>query len=164
MATGETITGKVRLIREDTEGNRSVVAGPYSTSVTDYDNQNFGPSEFLYVNTPLSNRMDAPLDSRETVAGDAVFKSGEKYIVQHKSNADNSRSIDYDYDGFALDIMKKDLNRGTISPDELTVADQELSNNPSESASGFVTIFRETVPDRREYRHVGRFGVTPAEV
>lgn len=164
MATGDTIPGKVRLVREDTEGNRTVVAGPYSTSVTDYDNQSFNPEEFLYVNTPISGRMDAPASSRETVATDTVFKSGEKYIVQHKSNADNSRSIDHDYDGFALDIMKRDLNRDTISPDELTVADQELSSDVSESASDYVTIFQETVPDRREYRHVGRFGVTPAEV
>jgi hypothetical protein len=163
MTTGDTIPGKVRLVRVDTEGNREVVAGPYSTNETDDTNQTFTPEDYIYINTQLTDRKSAPLQAREEKAPRAEFQSGEQYVVEFQANSTVGNNVDHDFDGFSFDILRRDRNRGRIYPDTLTVSDQELSSDVTESATEYKAIFRETVPDRTEYRHAGRFAVAPVE-
>lgn len=164
MSSGDTIGGKVRFVRVDTEGNREVVAGPYSTGDLDDVNRSLDPEDFIYLNTMMSSRKSAPAQAREEAAPGAQFLSGEQIILEAQSNTDNSRSIDHDFDAFSLDIVREDKNRGKKYPDQLTVSDQELSSSPSESATSWVEFYRETVPDRTEYRLVGKQAAAPIEV
>lgn len=163
MTTGDTIPGKVRFIRVDTEGNRSVVAGPYSTSELDDVNQTFVPEDYIYLNTMMSRRKSAPAHAREEAAPGAQFLSGERIELEFKANATVGNDVDHDADTIGLDILREDKNRGRVYPDQLTVADQELSSDVTESASEWNTVFRETVPDRTEYRLVGKQGYAPVE-
>lgn len=163
MATGDTIPGKVRFVRVDTEGNRNIVAGPYSTSELDDENQALNPEDYIYLNTSQSSRKSAPLQAREESAPGAQFMSGERVELEFKANATVANDVDYDADTIGLDILRMDKNRGRIYPDQLTVADQELSADVTESATEWNTVFKETVPDRTEYRLVGKQAYAPIE-
>lgn len=163
MATNDTIPGKIRLVRVDTEGNKEVVAGPFGSSELDDVNQTFNPEDYLYLNTILSGRKSAPGNARELAAPDAQYESGEELHVEFVANATVSNDVDHDFDAFTIEVLRRDKNRGRIYPDTLTVADQELSSDPTESTSDYVTIFKETVPDRQEYRVVGRVAAAAIE-
>lgn len=163
MASGDTIAGQVRVVLEDAQGNRNVVFGSVPQSRVDYFNSSPQPDEKLYVNTMRSPLTSAPAGAQTRSAPDAVFESGEKLIVQHKSNSDNSRSHDLDKDAFEIEGAELDLNRENSFARTLTVADQEQSGTQSESASAFVDIFTFTVPDRTRFFMAGLFGAVGVE-
>jgi len=163
MASGDTIAGQVRVVLEDTQGNRNVVVGAQKQSSVDYFNNDVSPDEQLYINTTLANSVTAPAGAQKRTAPAARFQSGEKLIVQHKSNQDNGRSHDHDADGFEIEGAEQDLNRGNVFTRTLSAADQELSGTTAESASTFVDIFQFTVPDRTEYVIAGSFEAVGVE-
>lgn len=155
MATGDTHSGQVRIVREDTEGNRVVVAGPFSQDRIDYFNNSVNSEDKLYLNASLTSRVGKPLQAEERRAPGANFQSGERVIIQHKANTTVTNDIDVSVNAFDVDILRQDKNRGRIYPDSLTQADQELSTDPAESTTDFVDFYRETVPDRTEFRIAG---------
>lgn len=155
MATGDTIPGQVRILLEDAQGNRNIVLGAIPQGRIDYFNSDVSPDEKLFINATLSNSVTAPAGSQKKTAPDAVFEAGERLIVQHKSNSDNSRSHDADADGFEIEGVEYDLNRDNAFTRTLTAADQELSGTISESDSEFVDIFRFTVGDRTRFFAAG---------
>lgn len=163
MATGDTIAGKVRFVLVDTEGNRVVVAGPYDTSELDDFNNSFVPEDYIYLNTQASSRKSAPLQAREEAAPRAQFRSGEEIVLEFVANATVTNDVDHDANTISLDILRQDKNRGRIYPDTLTVQDQELSSDVTESATEYKEVFRETVPDRTEIRLVGKQAYAPVE-
>ena len=163
MATGDTIPGKLRLVRVDTEGNREIVAGPYGSEELDDFNGNFSPEDYLYLNTMMTDRKSAPLQAREEASPGAQFVSGERLEIEFQANSSVANDVDHDVDSFKVDILRLDQNRGRVYPDTLTVANQELSADVSESATDYTPIYRETVPDRTEYRIAGRLAAAAVE-
>lgn len=157
MAAGDTITGSVRVVKEDTEGNRNVVFGDVSQAAVDGKNGSLSPSEKLYINTMHSRRVKAPLQAKEYSAPGAQFLPGEKIIVQHISSSLEEASDSDATDAFGIDVLKQDRNTGRIYPQTLSEADNEVTSNPSTSTSEYVDIFEETVPDRQEFRLAGEF-------
>lgn len=163
MATGDTHAGQIRIVREDAEGRVIPVLGPISQDRVDYFNNDVNAVEKLYVNTALSDRKAKPANAESMTAASAEFKPGEVLRVQHQANAEVANDIDVDADAFNIETMKRDMNRGTISNDPLTVADQELSTDPSESTDGWIDIYQYTVGDRKERRIVGSFEAVAVE-
>lgn len=157
MATGDTIPGKVRISREDTEGARLPVAGPFQQDRVDYFNNDVQPDEKLYINTMHSDRVAKPAGAEAVSAQQASFAAGEVLYVEFQANSTVANDIDHDADSFAIDVLTLDRNRDKIFPDTLSVADQELSADPTESATSYVDMFQYTVPDRQEVRVVGAF-------
>lgn len=161
MAQGDTIPGEIRILREDTEGNRNVVFGPRSQSEVD-DNADLSPEEQIYLNTGISDRVTAPNGAKKYTVPDADFQAGEKLIIQHKASS-LSEASDSDFDGWFIDTLTRDMNRGRIYPQTLTAGDNEITGDPSTSTSDYVDVFEETVPDRQEYRLAGSLIATVVE-
>lgn len=158
MGTGDGIPGNVRVVREDTEGNVVRVFGPTSNSRLDAKNNNTTAEEKLYLNTGRSARKGKPAGAENQEVPDAVWESGEKLYVQHKANSTVSNDIDHDNaDAFEIGAVSLDLNRGNFFPQQLTAADTELSSDPSESDTEYVTFFEYTVPDRTRLYLAGVF-------
>lgn len=157
MAAGDTIAGSIRVVREDTEGNRNVVLGPVSQSSVDGKNGGLGVEEKLYVNTMRSDRVQAPLQAKEIAADAARFFPGESFFVQHLSASLEEASDSDAADAFEIHTLKQDKNTGRVFPTVLTEADNEITGNPATSTSEWVDIYQETVPDRQEFRLVGEF-------
>jgi len=162
MGAGDTIAGKVRVVREDAEGNVSRVIGPFPTDRVDYTNNDISSAEKLYVNVGNSARVGAPANAETKGAPDARWYAGEVIRVQHQSS-NLQEAVDRNFDGTNIEILEQDKNRGSISPETLTVDDQELSSNPTSSTSDWVTFFESTVPDRTEWRIAGSFEAIAAE-
>lgn len=163
MASGDTISGKLRVVRIDTEGNQEIIAGPFGAGELDDVNQNFSPEDYLYLNTSMTSRKSAPLQAREVTTPGAQFQSGERLLVQFKANQTVANDVDVSADAWTVEILRRDKNRNRVYPDTLTVADQEVSANVGESDTEFKTIFQETVPDRTEYRMAGRLAAAAIE-
>jgi len=164
MATGDTVGGRVRVVREDSEGNTVRVFGPVNQSRIDYLNNDVGPDERLYVNTSLTGLRAKPAGAESITATDAVFFAGEVLKVQHRANSTVSNDIDHDNpDSFDINILETDLNRGASFPETLTVSDQELSADPAEATGAWVTFYEVTVPDRTRYNLGGSFEAVAVE-
>ena len=156
MASGDTIDGSVRVVLEDTQGNRNIVLGSLPQNKLDLVNQTLDPNERLYVNTSLTGRTSAPAGAQTRTAQNAVFEPGEKLIVQHQSTSASGRSHDLDADAYGLEGVVVDLNRGNDFSETLTVSDSDLSGTVAESDSEFVDIYQFTVPDRQRYLMAGQ--------
>lgn len=164
MASGDTIPASIRLTRFDSEGNENRVAGDYPSDAIDDENQSLSQDQKLYINTMHSSRRSAPLQATRESAPDAQFFPGEELRLKAQSYSDNARSINVGADVFEVQLIERDMNRGTLNPRTLSQNDQELSSNPAESDSQYVEYFRATVPDRTEWRIVGSLVGPPIEV
>jgi hypothetical protein len=162
MATGDTIGGSIRVIHEDTQGNRNIVLGDVPQDQVDYVNQSPQPDERFYVNTGRTARVNKPAGARSHDAPGMVFNSGEKLIVQHSASATVSGDIDLDADAFSISGISKDRNTGNAYTNTLTQADTELSGTTAESTE-WVDMFEYTVPDRRTFLVAGEFGAAAIE-
>lgn len=163
MASGDTIGGSIRVLLEDTQGNRNVVIGDLSQSQVDGVNESRSPDEEIYFNTGLSGHVTAPGGAQKRTARNAVFEPGEKVVIQHESNDDNSRDIDRDGDYFDIDIIRRDMNRDNSYTGKLTASHQELTGTVAESDDGYVDIYETTVPDRMEIYIAGVLNATAVE-
>jgi hypothetical protein len=164
MGSGDTIDGQIRVVLEDTQGNRTIVVGSLPQDKVDYTNDTKSPDERQYINTGRSSRVTAPDGAQKRDAPNAVFEAGERLIIQHKSSSDSGRSIDHDFDSFGLEGVSFDLNRNNGFTETLTVADQELTSDISESDEQFVDIYQFTVPDRQRYFLAGQLEAVGIEV
>jgi len=156
MAAGDTIDGQIRIVLEDTQGNRNIVLGSLPQNKLDLVNQTLDPNERTYVNTSLTMRTSAPAGAQTRTAENAVFEPGESLIVQHKSTTASARSHDVDFDAYGIEGVTVDLNRGNDFSETLTASDQEIASNVSESDTEFVDIFKFTVPDRQRFLLAGQ--------
>lgn len=161
MGAGDTISGVVTVRREDTQGNKEIVAPEMSSDRVDH-NVSKDAEEKLYLNTRRSDRVTRPAGAEDRDAPDAIFAAGEVLYVSHKS-ASLEEAIDHDADSFDFQVLVLDRNRGRIYPKPVTVADQELSADPDSDTGGYVDFFQVTVPDRQEWRLVGSFEVAAEE-
>lgn len=158
MATGDTVTGAVRVVLVDTQGNRNVVLGSLPQSKVDYTNNDVSPDEKTYVNTMMSSRVTAPGGAQTRRAPDAVFEAGEKLVVQHQSSDDSdSQSINLDADSFDIEGVAVDLNRDNGYIEVKANADNELSGTVTEDEDEWVDIFKTTIDDRTRYFMAGAF-------
>lgn len=156
MATGDTIDGSIRVVLEDTQGNRNIVLGSLPSNKLDLANQTLDPNERLYVNTSLTGRTSAPAGAQTRTAQNAVFEPGEKLIVQHKASATVTNDIDLEADTFGLEGVTVDLNRDNDFSETLTASDQELSGSAAESDTEYVDFYQFTVPDRQRFLLAGQ--------
>lgn len=164
MATGDQIPGQIRIVRKTTQGTERPVLKDVNQDRVDYSVDNdIDAVNKLYLNAHLPD-VGAPGMAETRRAGSAEFFPGEVIKVQHKSNSDNSRSIDHDYDAFDIGVVEQDTNTGERRTTALTVADQELSSDQSESDSDFVTFFEFTVPDRTQLALGGSIEAVAVEV
>jgi len=163
MATGDTIGGSVRVVLEDTQGNRNVVLGSLPQDKVDYFNNDVNQDAKQYVNTMRSNKVTAPAGAQKRSAPDAVFEAGEKIIIQHQSSNDSGRDIDHTTDSYNLEGVTEDLNRGNSFGETLTQSNQQLTGTSSESATGFVDIFSHTIPDRQRFFLAGEYEAVAVE-
>jgi hypothetical protein len=158
MATGDTVTGAVRVVLEDTQGNQNVVLGSLPQSKVDYTNNDVSPDEKTYVNTMMSSRVTAPAGAQTRRAPDAVFEAGEKLIVQHQSADDSdSQSIDLDADSFDIEGVAVDLNRDNAFIEVKAAADSNLSGTVAEDEDDWVNIYQTEIPDRTRFFMAGAF-------
>lgn len=155
MATGDTHPGQVRIVLEDTQGNQNVVFGSVPQSQLDYTNNSVSPDEKTYVNTRRSSQVAAPGGAKTRSAPNAVFESGEKLLVQHQASSTTANDIDHDFDSFTLEGITVDLNRDNSFIDVKTVADQELTADPTETTDGWTTFYETTVGDRERFLLAG---------
>jgi len=158
MAAGDTIAGSIRVVKEKTLGDRVVVAGRFGASEVDHKDD---PENSLYINPNPAVRL--PIGARAVKAPLAVFNPGEILEIQHLSSS-LQEPADYDADEFFIGIIEEDLNTGELRERQLTVADTELTANPTTSTTSWVTIFKYTVPDRRRIYLAGAFNVAAVEV
>jgi len=164
MASGETIDGAVRVVREDTEGNTVRVFGPIDQERVDYANQQLSADNKLYLNTSLSDRKGKPTNAESQTVPDAQFLAGETLKVQHSADSSVSNDIEAGASGaYEIDTLVRDMNRNNVFPETLRAPDNEISGTVSESTSQFVTFYQFTVPDRQEYSLTGRFGAAALE-
>lgn len=163
MATGDTIGGAVQVVREDTQGNRTIVMGSVPQDKVDYFNNSVSAEEKLYVNTGRSDRVGKPAGAESHDAPDAVFESGEKLIVQHQASSTVTNDIDLDADSFTISGVSVDKNRGNAFTQTLTQADQELSGTAAEDDTGWVDMYEFTVGDRRRFHMAGEFEAVAVE-
>lgn len=162
MAAGATISGQLRMVRLDAQGNRVKVAGNFSSGEIDHKDDS---SKALYLNTnqgKVGQLIDKPLNSPAKAFPDAVFYAGETLIIEHLS-ASLEEAIDYDADEIFIDIVDKDTNRNMSITRTLTVADTELTANPNSSKSAWVETYKVTVPDRHMWLVAGQFNVAATE-
>jgi len=160
MAAGDTINGQIRLEKEKPSGSRLIPFGPVSANLVDQRND---VKNQLYVNPPKAFNSPPPGAGNRAMAPGLVFQPGEVIRVQHKS-ANLEEAADYDADEFELSVVELDLNTGERVPRTLTVADTEISANPTTSTSEFVDIYQATVPDRRRWYIAGSLNVAAVEV
>ena len=163
MATGDTIAGSVQVVLEDTQGNQNIVFGAIPQAQVDYTNNTVSPDEKTYVNTRRSSKIAAPAGAKRRSAPNAVFESGEKLLIQHKASATVANDIDHDFDGFLIEGVTVDLNRDNPFIDPKTVADQELTADPSENADEFETFYETTIGDRERFLMAGEIEAVAAE-
>jgi len=156
VAAGDTISGNLRFARQKANGSVEVVAGPFSSWEMDHKGD---PSNSPWFNVP---RDYAPQGANLKYAKDAVWKSGEIILVQHKS-ASLAEAADYDADEVFIGVLQEDLNRDERIPRTLTVADTELTSDPTTSTSDWVTVFKYTVPDRTKIALFGMSNVAVVE-
>lgn len=142
MAAGATISGQLRVAKVNQLGDTLVVAGPLASVELDQDTFN----QKVFINAEPG--VDLPFGGANArQAPEAVWQPGEQILVQHKSAA-LAEAVDHDADEFLISIMERDLNTGIAQGRTLTVADQELTADPTSSTSAWVTVFKFTVPDR----------------
>lgn len=163
MASTDTISGSVRVILEDTQGNRTIVHGDTPQNQVDYTNQTVAPDERYYLNTARSSMVNKPAGARSHNAPGMVFESGEKLIVQHKASATVTNDINLDADAFTISGVSVDKNRGNSYNNTLTQSDQELTGTVGESDTEWVDFFEYTVPDRRRFLVAGEFEAVAIE-
>jgi len=157
MASGDTINGQIRIVREDTEGNIVRVFGPIDQSRVDAVNSNTTAEEKLYLNTVRSDRKGKPAGAENQEVPDAIWESGEKLFIQHQADATVSNDIDPEASGaFELGSVSLDLNRNNFFPEVLRATNNEISGTVSESTSEWVSFFEFTVPDRTRLYLAGR--------
>lgn len=148
--------GKVRVVREDAEGNVVRILGPHQVDRIDYTNNDASQQEHLYYNVSISDRVGAPANAETKTAPNASWMPGEVLRIQHQANS-GTPTLDYDFDGVNVEILEQDQNRGSIAPETLTVDDQELSSNPTSGTDGWTTFYEATVPNRTQWRIAGSF-------
>lgn len=159
MGAGDTINGELRFEREKPSGTKLIPYGPVGTSLLD----NRGDVENqMYINPSRAWNRPPPGAGNRSFAPGLVFFPGEEVRVQHKS-ANLEEAADYDADEFEVSIIDLDLNTGEASPKSLTVANTELSSNPTTSTSDWVTIYKVTVPDRHRYYVAGAVNLAAVE-
>lgn len=163
MAAGDTIGGEIRIVLEDTQGNRNVVMGSLPQSKVDYTNQDTSPDERQYINTARTSKVTAPSGAQRRSAPDAYFEAGERMIIQHKSSNDQSRNIDHTADAFDIEGVFVDKNRNNSYSGSLSQSDQELTGTTSENDEGFEDIYQYTVPDRTRFNVAGAFEAVAIE-
>jgi len=148
MGTGDTISGSVRILLVDTQGNRNVVFGSLPQDKLDDTNNDLNPDQKVYVNTGRSGRVTAPAGAQTRSAPDAVFEAGEQIVIQHQASATVTNDIDLTADSFDIETVSKDLNRDNAFINVLGQNDQELSGSVAEDDAEFVDMYQYTVPDR----------------
>jgi hypothetical protein len=163
MATDDTISGQIRVVLEDTQGNRNVVFGSVPQEQTDYTNNTVSPDEKTYVNTRRSSKVAAPSGAKTRSAPNAVFESGEKLIIQHKASATVTNDINLDADTFSVEGITVDLNRDNSFIDVLDQSDTNKSGSVGEDDSNFVDFFEYTVGDRERFLMAGELEAVAIE-
>lgn len=157
MAAGDTIAGQIRVVKARTLGDEVVVAGPFAQSRVDHKAD---PQYQLFINVP---REAVPIGGTIAYAPSATFEAGEVMHVQHKATTLAEAMSSHDADEIFVDLIEEDLNTGQKKPRQLSVADNEVSADVTSSTTSFVSIFTDTVPDRRRWYLAGAFNVAGTE-
>lgn len=162
MATGDTIPGVVKAVREINNGDTERTLGPISAN--DMDTKD-NAEERLYVNTNRTRLATKPsgVQGKTRDAPKMEYGPGEKIAFEHRASSTVANDIDLDANEFFIDVVERDLNRGVSNPEQLTQADQELSGTVSESTSDYVRFFEYTVPDRTKIFVAGGVSVAAVE-
>jgi hypothetical protein len=164
MATGDSIDGAIRVVRQDAEGNILRVFGPIGQDRVDYFNNDLDAEEKLYLNTALSDRRSKPSGAESMQVPDMQWGPAEVLRVQHMADATVANDIDRDLSGaYEIDAVVTDLNRNVAFPETLRTPDNELESDPAEAKDSWVTFFEYTVGDRRRLNLAGRFGAAAVE-
>jgi hypothetical protein len=150
MASGDNIPGQIRVRVQRGDGSLETVIGP--RNAREWRQTSLKEKLFLNMRLPLIARHHTPPVEGGRFIGPAQrlrIMSGETLQVEHQSNTDNSRTIDVSADEFELGAVELDTNypKGHNDHEEqrtLTVNDNEVSSNPSEDASGWVSLFKYT--------------------
>jgi len=154
MATGDTLGGSVRVMKEETIGHRILVAGNFDTSEVDGDS-----TYFTHIN-PNPKKL-LPRGDSKVIAPDGVFNPGEVLEVQHLCDT-GSLVLDYDITGqHYIKVIEEDLNTGRKRQRTLTIADQEETADGTSSTTIWQTYFKFTCPDRRRIFLAGMFKCPP---
>ena len=159
MAAGDTISGQIRVVKETGIGHQNVVGGAWPSAqldhLTDIENG-------IYVNPPKKN-FQLPQGMMPKRAPKAIFSSGEKMHLQHKS-ASLAEAATVTLSEVQIDTMEQDLNNPKDVVDKtLTIQDTDLSGDVTSSVSAWVTFFTYTVPDRTKMALSGSFNATLLE-
>ena len=157
MAAGDTISGRIRVIKETGIGHRNIVAGAYPSARLDHitDSENG-----LYINKGKGEVL--PLGMLGRKAPKAFFGAGEKLILQHLS-ASLAEAATVTLSEIEISIIKKDLNNNDHVEDTLVVGDTTLSGDVTSSTTVWTDFFSYTVPDRTMISMVGSFNATLLE-
>lgn len=157
MAQGDTITGEIRVVRVEPNGNETVVIGSLSSKEVDHFTE---PDKALYVNPTKIT----PAPPRNPVKNfkDAVFYGNEVIKIQHQS-ADLEEDIDVSKDKFDIPVIEVDKKRGQRTPKTLSVKSNDVTSNPSSSKDEWVTIYKYTVPSEVIYLISGMLNIAAVE-
>jgi len=159
MAAGDTITGMLRYVREQANGTKAVIAGNFSSQELDHKSD---PANSVYLNP----RPRAPMPVGTGIpkmAPNGYLLQNEVLEVQHLS-ANLEEAIDYDADEFFISVVEIDTQWGTAVNKTLTVADTELTSDPTSSTSEWTAIFKATVPSGKKWILAGIQNVAATEV
>lgn len=165
MASGDTIDGDVYVVRRDVSDNEMKVVGRLN-STADLDTVSSDtPQGKVFVNTNLSDLVNRPNGARPISAPNATFESGEEILIKVDFNEGTANALDVDGDQGALNLgyIEQDLNRGITNTQTFTLADNEITSDPSVSAGDTVTWFRDTVGDSRKVYLAGLYEAAPSE-
>jgi hypothetical protein len=156
MATGNTISGQVRVVREPTQEARIPVLKDLRQDRVDYHNNDVDTDNELFINAHHA-LVGAPGAAETRGAPNAEFMPGETLVVQHKANADVANDIDLDADSHAIGIVERDQNTDEERRRDLTQADQELAGTAQEETDEWVDMYQVTVPDETRIALAGSF-------
>ena len=154
MAAEDTILGRIQYCIERLNGDVDVLLSGLDSDLLDKDT-----SRVCYIN-PNPKFSRAATD--EVFAMKAVFKPGEKLLVQHKANA-TAEACGYDHDQIECGIIKTDLNNGRKWHESLRVADTTLTANYTTSTTAWVTMFSYTCPNNVSFTVNGKQRMSATE-
>lgn len=157
MASGDTISGQIRVSKLTTLGDLITVAGNFGSAEVDHKAD---PENAVYINP--NPKYNLPVGASSYGAPQAIFGAGEKIRVQHKSS-NLAEDVKYDADEIFVGTIVEDLNTGMTRSSQLTAQDTEIESDPTSSTSEYVTIFEYTVPDRQRIFISGAFNVAATE-
>lgn len=141
MATGDTVPGKIRIMKKTVGGSLvPVVRG------IDYDLADKDTTGTLYINPSRNRNLSENEEAKYT---NVEFHEDEKILIQHLSRS-LAEAVQYDADEFDIGIIVEDLNTGDVYADSLNTQDQALGSDPTTSTSDYVTIFEYTISGRKE--------------